>query len=308
MKRSEWLHRGLSGLLLVGCSVRSEPHAVTAALPPGAVARVGSELVASSSVGRIAASQNLAPKQALLAAISDALFASEARSSTALGVATSIERAGSARSLLEQLAREASRSGPPSDAEVSEIVRERWVELARPAAVRTTHAVVRNVDPKKAAAARLVAERLAEAVKATGTAEEFMRVAREVPHEGFELRAEALNPVTADGRTFERRDGGFVPRGTFDVDFARAANQLTSAGQVSPVIQSRFGFHVIRLEEHLPGVSVPKTELATMLEPEVLSRRAGRARRELLEKLRQGTTIQIDRAHDELTAKTKSGP
>jgi peptidyl-prolyl cis-trans isomerase C len=272
------------------------------------VARVGSELIASSSVGRVAASQNVAPKAALAATVSDALFASEARGSTALGVATSIERAASARSLLEQLAREASRAGPPSDSELSEIARERWVELDRPDAVRTTHAVVRNQDPKKVAAARQIADRLAAAVKTATSSEEFTRIAQEVPHEGFELKAEALSPVTPDGRTFERRDSTFVPRGTFDADFARAANQLTSPGQISPVIQSRFGLHVIRLDERVPGVAIPKTELATLLQAEVLSRRAGRARRELLEKLRQGVAIQVDRAHDELTAKTKSGP
>jgi peptidyl-prolyl cis-trans isomerase C len=271
-------------------------------------ARVGSELVATSSVGRIAKSQNVAPKAALAAAISDALFASEARGSVALGVTTSIERAATARSLLEQLAREGSRPGPPSDAELSEIVRERWLELDRPEAVRTTHAVVLNDDPKKAAAARQIAERLAAAVKITSTAEEFTRLAQEVPHEGFELKVESLNPVTPDGRTFERRDSAFLPRGTFDGDFSRAANQLTRPGQVSPVIQSRFGLHVIRLDERVPGVAIAKSELAPLLHAEVLNRRAGRARRELLEKLRQGATIQVDRAHDELTAKTKSGP
>lgn len=293
--------------MLAGCSARSEPQAAASTLPAGVAARVGREVVASSSVGRIAASQNLAPKEALAAAISDALFASEARGSTAVGVATSIERAASARSLLEQLAHEAPRLGPPSDAELSEIARERWVELDRPEAVRTTHAVVLNDDPKKAAAARQIAERLAAAVKTTSSAEEFMRVALEVPHEGFEVRAEALSPVASDGRTFERRESAFQARGTFDLDFARAANQLTSPGQISPLIQTRFGLHVIRLEERVPGVAIPKTELATLLQAEVLSRRAGRARRELLEKIRQGAPIQVDRAHDELTAKTKSG-
>jgi len=308
VRRVERLHTGLSWLLLAACGARSEPQTATSALPVGVAARVGSELVATSSVGRIAKSQNVAPKAALAAAISDALFASEARGSVALGVATSIERAATARSLLEQLAREGSRPGPPSDAELSEIVRERWLELDRPEAVRTTHAVVLNDDPKKAVAARQIAERLAAAVKITSTTEEFTRLAQEVPHEGFELKVESLNPVTPDGRTFERRDSVFVPRGTFDVDFSRAANQLTSPGQVSPVIQSRFGLHVIRLDERIPGTAITKSELAPLLHAEVLNRRASRARRELLEKLRQGATIQVDRAHDELTAKTKSGP
>jgi parvulin-like peptidyl-prolyl isomerase len=129
-----------------------------------------------------------------------------------------------------------------------------------------------------------------------------------VPHEGFELKVEPLSAVTADGRTFEKRDAAFLPRGAFDLDFARAASQLTTPGQLSPVIQSAFGFHVIRLEERIPGVAVPKAELPRLLEPEVMTRRAGRARRELLDKLRQGAKIEVDRAHDELTTKPKLNP
>lgn len=302
-----WPRVGIAWLALAACSEASQPPATTSALPDGVVARVGAELIDARTVGRIVESQHVAPREALSAAIFDALLASEAQAVAPPGAATSIARAATARSLLEQLAREAGRSGPPSEAELAEIIRERWLELDRPDAARTSHVLVLNDQPEKAAAARQLAEQIAVAVKATSTAEEFMRVALEVPHEGFELKAEALRPVTADGRTFERRGASFVSRGTFDADFARAANQLSAPGQLSPVIQSRFGFHIIRLEERIAGASIPRADQAAQLQAEVMSRRAGRARRELVEKLRKGAEVRIDRAHDELTAKPKFG-
>lgn len=299
---------GLLAVLLAACGTRSEPESISSALPAGVTARVGAELISPNTVSRIAEKQSLAPPAALSAAVSDALLANEARAAAAPGTASSIERAAAARSLLELLAREAEAAGPPSAAEIAEILRERWAELDRPDAVLTTHAVVRNDKPEKAADARRVAEKLAVAVKPASNAEEFMRLAREVPAEGFEVRAEGLPPMTADGRGVDKRGDVFVGLGTFDVDFARAANQLTTPGELSPVVQSPFGFHVIRLEMRVAGHKIAEADLPAVIRPEALKRRAARARRELLEKLKLSVPVEIERAHDELTAKTKFAP
>ncbi len=299
--------------LLGACSspgedARSQPRASSSQLPAGVAARVGRELISSTSVSRIAVSQGISPAQALALAVGDALLAEEARAWAAAGTASSIDRAARARSLLEQLAREAARQGPPAEAEIAEVVRERWADIDRPDSVRTTHAVVINDTPDRAAAAHSVAEKVAAAVKSATNSEEFQRLAKEVPLEGFELRAEALPLVTPDGRSLEHRDGVFIPRGPFDPAFSRAANALTTPGQQRAIVETSFGFHVIRLEERVAGRVVPKAELPALLGPEVLTRRAARARHDLLEKLKQGAAIEVSRAFDELTARTKAEP
>ncbi|MES1186789.1 MAG: peptidyl-prolyl cis-trans isomerase [Myxococcales bacterium] len=295
-------------LLVLGCSSGgSAPPATTSALPSGSTARVGSELVSDATVSRIAASQAVAPRQAVELALSDALFAVEARASLPLGATRSIERAAAARSLLEQLSQDAARAGAPTPAELAELARERWVELDRPSAVRTTHAIVMNDKPGRDADARALAENLAAAVRGATTSDELIRLAQAVPPGGFQIRAEALPFVTADGRTFVRKDAGFkATPGNFDPDFARAANELSTPGELSPVVKSSFGYHVIRLEERVPSAVVGEAELRDRLAPDVLARRASRARGQLLDKLRQASPVEVERAVNELTARVQA--
>lgn len=294
-------------VLVFGCSSGGPPPSVTtSSLPAGSAARAGSELVSTATVARIAQRQGLAPRAAVDLALSDAIFAAAARSSLPLGGLRSIERAAAARSLLEQLSRDTAQVGPPTPAELAELARERWLELDRPVAARTTHAVVRNEKPERDADALALAEKIAEAVRGARSGDELIRLAQAVPAAGFEVRAEGVPFVTLDGRDFTPKEVGFrAGRGGFDLDFARAAHALNNPGDQSPVVKTRFGYHVIRLEERAPALVVPPAELSERLAADVLVRRAGRARRELLDKLRQGSAVQVERAVNELTAQVK---
>jgi len=163
--------------------------------------------------------------------------------------------------------------------------------------------------PERAAAARLVAEKLATALGSVTSGDELVRVAQAFPSEGLQIRAERLPYVTADGRVLVRTESGFAAqRGGFDVDFAKAANAIAQVGQLSPVVKTSFGYHVILLEERLPAVSTPAPELQALLGPEVLARRGSKQRRELIDKLRAAVVVQTERASDDLTAKVKVSP
>jgi len=297
-------------LLAIGCSGGGAPPATTtSALPDGMAARAGSQLVSAATVERVAAARGLAPRAAADLAVADALFAEGARASLPLGSAGSIERAAAARCLLEQLLREAGQAGAPTQAELSELVRERWVDVDRPAAARTTHAVVLNDKPERDAAARAEGEKLALAVRGATTDEELLELAKAFKADGFEVRAEALPFVTPDGRIFQRAEAGLRARpGSFDVDFARAANALQTPGELGPLTKSGFGYHVIRLDERMPSAIVPAQELASLLAPDVLARRAGKARRELLDKLRPASAVQLERSVDDLLGRVKVAP
>jgi peptidyl-prolyl cis-trans isomerase C len=304
-------HRALPFLFcLLACGNGAPPPPPsTSALAPGVAARVGTELLSTRTVTRVAERQGIAPDRAAALAVSDALWAQGARALLPAGSARSLERAAAARSMLEELSRTAAAAGPPTEAELAALLRERWPELDRPDAARTTHVVIINKQPEKDAAAHAVADKLALALRGVTSAEELLKIGQAFPGEGFEARAEPLPFVTADGRTFQRRESGFVALpGNFDPDFARAAVALQQPGQLSPVTKSSFGYHVIRLEERLPGASLSPEERASKLSPEITARRAGRARSELLLKLRQSAPLQLERAADDLTSQVKVAP
>jgi hypothetical protein len=301
---------GFACMVVVGCSGGAAPAKPSAAaLPEGQVAGAGAELVSAVTIARIVQRQGVAPAAAAAAAVSDALFAQSARERLAVGTVRSIERAAIARSMLEQLSGDARRAGPPTDAELADILRERWADLDRPEAARTSHAVVLNDKPERDAAARALAQKLAEALQGVADGDELVKKAQAFPAGGFQIKAEKLPFITADGRSFQRREAGFAATpARFDLDFARAANALEQPGQLSPVAKSSFGYHVILLEERAPKQVVPKEQLPALLAPEVETRRAARARRELLERLHQAAPVQVDRAFDELTANVKVAP
>lgn len=300
----------LGFLLTLGCGGEGATVAATSSsLPAGSVARAGDELISAATVTRIAQSQGLAPRDAVGLAVSDALFAERAKAALPAAATRTIERAAIARSLLEQLSRDAMQLGPPNAQEVAEIVRDRWLELDRPSGARTTHAVVMNDKPARDADAHALADKLAQELHGVTTSEELIRRAKAFPAAGFEIRAEQLPFVTPDARVFQQTPRGL--RGnpeTFDPSYARAASALEQPGQLSPVTKSAFGYHVILLEERMPGVTIAEPELSQRLTPDVLVRRAARARGELLNKLRKASALQIERAVDELTAQVKAAP
>lgn len=295
--------------LALACSAKAPQATSSSTLPPGVLARVGKEDVRADTVGRIAARQSLSASAASELALSDALLAHDARARLSAASLHSVERAASARALLDVLAAELAAGPPPTEQELDELVRERWVELARPEAVRTTHAVVMNDKPERAAAARAVADKLAAALASVGSGEDLIRIAKAFPGEGFEIRAEDLPFVAADGRVFQRTESGFAPgAGQFDIGFARAANALTEVGRVGPVAKSSFGFHVILLQERLAAAETPRAGLGARLETDVRFRRGTKLRKSLVEKLRAAATIQTERAAEDLMARVKIEP
>ncbi len=299
-----WLSACCAGAL--ACSANGgapAPLSQHAHLLAGIAAEVASDPIASSTVARIAQAQGVSLQKARDRAVSDALFAAEARSLFANGSVLAVaERSACARSVLEGFKAEALARGPATDPEIAEITAHRWQDFDRPASVRTTHALVRVDAPASDAKARAVAERIRSAVLGIGDPEAFMTAARAVPHEGVEVRVERLPAVTADGRTYYPE--GAPPDSAdlrFDVGFATAANAL-SVGQISEPAKSAFGYHVILCEARFPELRVPLEERRVRLQDQVLKQRAEAAKQALLKRLTAAGSVQIARAADDLTA------
>ncbi|MFO0586974.1 MAG: peptidyl-prolyl cis-trans isomerase [Polyangiaceae bacterium] len=308
-------------LVATACDAPSPPPPPPAPLPlsaapldSGTIARVGDAPIRSNEVARIAAAQSISVKEARDLAVHDALFAEEARARgvTADPQVNAAESGVLARALMQQITAEAEARGPVTDEELDAVTATHWTELDRPDAARVVHAVV--MLPKGAPAERrAAATALADAIrKSVGPAIDeahrtsppppekrgvedpvvaiFKRAIADVPKNDLEVRVEPLSPVVADGRTLDGQ--------SYDTTFAKAALDLSKRGDVSPVTETPFGFHVMLLLERVPGQTSPREERRAMVREEVMSTRARAAKDKLLEQLHHPGAVAIDRSVD----------
>jgi hypothetical protein len=192
-----------------------------------------------------------------------------------------------ARQVSRLLLEQARSGGPPSESEVELLTRERWWELERPRMVAVTHAVVLSEGENVEAEA--LARRIAEAVQNTASASDFQSAAGAVPAGSYTVKVETLPPVTGDGRAIDPEQPPPVgpPETHFEVAFAAAALALDHVGQLSSIVRSSFGYHVLRADRILEPRQPSLRERTELLGPEVLQRRALKAQTELLERQRQ---------------------
>ncbi len=300
---------GVVGLLVVGCSGSTKEKEVApvemANREAGVIARVGEERIVADEVGRIAAVQGVSVEVARDLAIRDALFATAAKEE---GVdaerATQLKiNAVLARRLLLKLLDDAERAGPATDAELERIMKRRWLELDRPEGFRVVHAVVRlkeNADEATRDRAKVVAKAIREAVMPAAemakttpmprsavdpVIDVFKKAAEGVERDGFEIKVEALDPVTADGRVLSLDGGGY------EKPFAEGASKLGSRGELSELVLSSYGVHVVLLLERIPESRVPRDEQLRMVREEVVWMRSSEARTKLLDQLRKGASV-----------------
>ena len=293
----------------LSCSANQEQAAPSerhVKLPAGLAAQVGGSDIAIDTVARIAHAQRIPPAAARDFALSDARYAAGARVALeGSDVVPVLERAAWSRALLERFQTDAAAAGPPSDAEVAQLTELRWQDLDRPETVRTTHAVAQVQKPEQDAPARALAQRILEAVRGTTDPQEFIRLAQAVPHEGLELHAERLPPVTRDGRLYYP-DG--APAGAagqrLDADFSAGAFAVP-VGKISELVKSSFGYHIILCEARLPELRVPLEQRRALLADEVAKGRAEREKQELLERLSRTTAVAVARSAEDLTARVR---
>lgn len=139
--------------------------------------------------------------------------------------------------------------------------------FTQPAQVRVAHILVRNTEADaKAKAQKLLAELKAGA--------DFQKLAQD----------QSGDPGSA------ARGGelGFIKPGQMVPEFEKAAFALKKPGDLSPLVESKFGYHIIKLEETKPARKEPFDEVKAPLMAEARTKAQQDARaekaRQLLEK------------------------
>lgn len=281
---------------LLGCGSWALGCGNSAERRPGALVELH---VDRRVVDRIASERALGAEQALVLAVEDALLAQHF-SEREPPVARWIERVVLARVLLGELGEEAKARGPVTDAEIAKLSSERFWELDRPRMVQVVHAVVISKEENREA--RALAERIASAVASASSAAEFQAAASAVSAEGFAIKVEELPPVALDGRAVnpDRPPPAGPPVQSFDPEFAAAAHRLQRAGEISPVVRTAFGYHVLYLVRSIDPKQPALNERRALLGAEIEAQRAQALQTELL--LRKRGELSPEQARSALAA------
>lgn len=249
------------------------------------MARVGGTPVSSGWVASVAAARGISPRHALDRILADELMAQGARErqldrSSAVIWASAAVVAGRVAAHFSQLARTA---GPPTDDELSTRL--------------VVHAVVLRSRALSPSAGLFLASSVEQAVAAATSAEDFERRARSIHSDMAKIVVERVGPFGADGLA----DAG----DSLDPTFVAAAFSLREIGQTSRVIETRFGWHVIRLVERIApsAIEARRSELAGA----VIELRARSAIDAVLADRRARTPIEIESGVDALMAAAYAG-
>lgn len=179
----------------------------------------------------------------------------------------------------------------PSDAQVTERARALYNKEAKaynvPELISASHILVRTSADK--AAARKKAEELLAKVKAGG---DFEAIARE----------------NSDDPGSSQRGGslGQFPRGRMVKPFEDALFKL-KPGETSGVVETDFGYHIIRLHEIRPAGKLPFEEVKAPLELQVRQQAVQDARKREAERLLKAATLRVDGINAVVNAEPKTG-
>ncbi|HEY8088861.1 MAG TPA: peptidylprolyl isomerase [Polyangiaceae bacterium] len=272
-------------LLLVACALAcgspgEGPLRPASGVLRGQLATVGAASIDAPTVADVARSRGVSARQALDAVVEDTLLAQGAQ---AQGVARAPDiswttTASLGRLMAGRFLADARAMGPPSPDELSRL--------------RVVHVAVLRSRTIPEPQLRFAASTLAQAVSKASSATDFLARVK-AARVDVVTSAEELSPFDASGTADDGK--------RFDPAFVAGAFQLGTPGDTSPVVESKFGWHVIRLLERLPPATNTEAAREELTEA-VMQLRARIALSTTIARRRQTSRVELAPGADELMA------
>jgi peptidyl-prolyl cis-trans isomerase C len=165
-----------------------------------------------------------------------------------------------------------------NDADVSDFYTKNPDKFQEPEAVHAAHILIRTPEGADDAAKK----------KARAEAQNVLAQIKK----GGDFAALAKQHSQDTGSAANGGDLGFVPRGQTVPAFEQAAFAL-KAGQLSGVVESPFGFHIIKMIAHRDGRTVPLQEVKPQVEQFLKQQKTQEKTAAFIEKLKAKSKVEI---------------
>jgi peptidyl-prolyl cis-trans isomerase C len=160
---------------------------------------------------------------------------------------------------------------PPSDAELTKMAEHEYnirkAEFAKPEEVRVRHILIRQESKD----AKQTAEALLKRIQA---GEDFVKLAQEKSED--------------PGSKANGGDLGFFARGRMVKPFEEAAFALQNPGDISPLVETKFGWHILKLEVRSPAGTHPFEAVKDDLKNDIAAKILKQRRAELTNPIMDG--------------------
>lgn len=282
----------LAALVAFGaaCSSPSEsaPRPTYGALGAGEVARVAGVSLGAPLVAAVAAARATDPRTAASSLVEDALAAEGARARRLDGepVPRWAATVALARRVPYALAQDARAAGPPSDDEL--------------ATLTVVHVVVMRTRSVDGARGVMLAGRVRDAVVGARDEDDFLARADAATQGAIRASVERLPSFDATGRFEDGRE--------LDPDFVAGAFELHTKGETSPIVETSFGWHVIRLVSRVVPTGGDADARRQAVAPIIESLRARMRLAEVLRARRGSSRVEISPAAEELMSHADTAP
>ena len=183
--------------------------------------------------------------------------------------------------------------GPPTSEEIETLSKLHWREVDCPPPMLVVHVVVlRRGKLPDAGVDTNVGLPLAERLRTSlvDVSDRRLRSAREGAARARPLVVtSAWNACRVLSKMVDRSREAKAS----DEQFAKGAAAIANVGGTSPVVESSFGWHVIRLLERQPARRIPYEMRGQLFEPEVMATRAQKEHEKLIIRLRREHPVGI---------------
>jgi len=164
-----------------------------------------------------------------------------------------------------------------SDAEAKEFYEKNPDQFKQPESLRASHILIRVDESADAATKQKAKARIESILKRARAGEDFAKLAKE---------------NSADGSAAQGGDLGFFPRGQMVPAFDEAAFAL-KPGEISGVVTTQFGYHIIKAVEHKDAATVSLAEVSEKVKQFLSNQKKQAKAGEFIAALKQKSKIEV---------------